>query len=67
MNNNMNSKIKQMRRIRGLSQSQLAKKSGVSIKTLQKYETGERDFNKARLDIVCKLAKALECEITDLI
>lgn len=59
--------IAEWRRIRGLSQSQLAKKSDVSIKTIQKYESGERDFNKARLDIACKLAKALECEITDLI
>jgi transcriptional regulator with XRE-family HTH domain len=67
MNNNMNSKIKQMRLSRGLSQSQLAEKSNVSIKTIQKYESGERNINKARLDIVCKLAKALQCEITDLI
>lgn len=51
----------------GLSQSQLAEKAEVSIRTLQCYERGARDINKAYALIVYKLAKALGCKVEDLL
>ena len=52
---------------RKLSQSQLAKASGVSLRMLQKYEQGDRDIKKAQAETVYKLAQALDCTIEELI
>ena len=60
-------KLKEKRMQRKLSQSQLAKASGVSLRMLQKYEQGDRDLNKAQAETVYKLAKALNCKIEELI
>lgn len=45
----------------GLSQSQLAKASGVPVRTLQQYEQRQKDINRARADYVIALARALSC------
>lgn len=60
-------KLKEKRMQRKLSQSQLAKASGVSLRMLQKYEQGDRDLNKAQAETVYKLAKALNCQMEELI
>lgn len=60
-------KLKEKRMQRKLSQSQLAKASGVSLRMLQKYEQGDRDLNKAQSETVYKLAKALNCKMEELI
>lgn len=60
-------KLKEKRMQRKLSQSQLAKASGVSLRMLQKYEQGDRDLNKAQAETVYKLAKALNCKMEELI
>ena len=60
-------KLKEKRMQRKLSQSQLAKASGVSLRMLQKYEQGDRDLNKAQAETVYKLAKALNCKMEALI
>ena len=60
-------KLKEKRTQRKLSQSQLAKASGVSLRMLQKYEQGDRDLNKAQAETVYKLAQALDCTIEELI
>lgn len=60
-------KLKEKRMQRKLSQSQLAKASGVSLRMLQKYEQGDRDLNKAQAKTVYKLAKALNCKMEELI
>jgi transcriptional regulator with XRE-family HTH domain len=51
----------------GLSQSQLAKKSGVSVRVLQGYEQGERDLNKAAADTVMRLAQAVGVTVEELL
>lgn len=51
----------------GLSQSQLAKASGVSIKAIQKYESGERSLERAEAGNVKKLAAALGIRMEDLV
>ena len=59
--------LKRIRQQRGLTQKQLAEKSGVSLKMIQKYETGEKDINHARILTVWQLAVALICSLNSLI
>lgn len=51
---------------RGLSQSQLAKASGVSLRAVQSYEQGDRDINKASAETVLKLAECLKCSMPEI-
>ncbi len=50
-----------------MSQSELAGKSGTSLRTLQAYEQGVKDIRKAQVETVIKLAKGVGCEIDDII
>lgn len=59
--------LKKHRIEKGFSQSQLAELAGMSLRTLQHYEQGERDINKAQGLILFSLAKALGCTIEDLL
>lgn len=61
------SHLKEKRTVMGLSQSQLAEKSGVSKRAIQDYEQGYRDINGAKAIYIYKLAQALECNMEDLI
>ena len=54
---NLGQNLQAIREKAGLSQSQLATKAGVSIKTLQNWEIGR---NQPRLEALVKLAQALE-------
>ena len=60
-------KLKFHREIRDMSQSELAKLSGVPRRTIQAYEQGYKDINKAKVETVLQLAKALKCSIYDII
>lgn len=51
----------------GLSQKALAERSGVSLRTLQQYEARARDINKASAAILMAIAKALGCQIEDIL
>ena len=59
--------LKEYRAAVGLSQSQLAKVSGVNLRMIQYYEQGAQDINKAEALTVYKLAQALGCKMEDLI
>lgn len=61
------SKLKIARESSGMSQSQLAAASGVSIRMIQYYEQGAKDINAAAAITVYKLAVALGCDIVDLL
>lgn len=61
------SRLKFYREEKGLSQSQLAEKSGVSIRVIQAYECGARDINKASVITALELAEALDCDIYNII
>ena len=61
------SRLKFYREEKGLSQSQLAEKSGVSVGIIKAYEQGYRDINKAQVVTVLQLAEALECDIYNII
>ena len=59
--------LKQIRQSRGLTQSQLAEKSGVNVRMIQYYEQGYKDINTAEVMTVYKLATALNCTVENLI
>ena len=58
-------KLKEARKKAGLSQSALAEKAGISMRTLQNYEMGKR--YPASLDIALGLATALNTTTEDLL
>lgn len=60
-------KLRDYREKAGLSRSQLAEKAGVSVRLLERYEQGARDFNKAQVGVVLALSKALGVAVEDLI
>ena len=60
-------KLQQKRKEAGFSQRVLALMSGVSIRTLQYYEQGVLDINKASASTVYRLAAALGCHVEDLL
>lgn len=61
------SKLKTARKHCGLTQEALAYESGVSLNTIRAYERKSKDLNKAQFDIVMRLAKALKCEVSELL
>ena len=62
------SKLQDRRKAAGLSQSQLAAKvEGLTVRTLQYYEQGALDINKAAAIIVWRLSVVLECQVSDLL
>ena len=61
------SRLKFMREDKGLSQSELAKASGVPVRVIQAFEMGYRDINKSQVLTVLQLAEALECDVYDII
>lgn len=61
------SNMKRLRKEHGMTQAELAERSGVSIRMIQYYEQGVNDINKAEAITVYRLAKALECRSEDLL
>ena len=59
--------LKQMRKNAGLSQSELAELTGISVRTIQQYEQRQKSINKAMAERLIMLAKVLCCEVEDLI
>lgn len=64
---NSESNLKTARKHCGLTQEALANKSGVSLNTIRAYERKSKDLNKAQFNIVMRLARALKCEVSDLL
>lgn len=60
-------KLQILRRLRGYSQRVLAEKSGVNLRTLQQYEIGAKDINKAAGASLSAMAAVLGCEIEALL
>lgn len=63
----MTKKLKEKRQARNLSQSQLAEKTGLNIRTIQHYEQGSKNFDHAHLNTILRICVALDCSITDII
>ena len=50
----------------GLSQSELAKLSGIPVRTIQQYEQRQKNINKAQAEYLVALAQVLCCAVTDI-
>jgi len=66
MHSKVPTNLKRIRMANGYSQSQLARKSGVGIRSIQMYEQRNKDINKAALDTVYSLSKVLGCAVNAL-
>lgn len=60
-------RLQKVRVSRGLSQGQLAKRSGVATRTIQHYEQRVRDIDGAKLKTLCGLCLVLGCKIEDIL
>lgn len=60
-------KLKTVRKRCGITQEELAELSGVSLNTIRAYERKAKDINKAQADIVVRLARALKCDVSDIL
>ena len=59
--------LKSYRTAAGMTQQGLADLIGISIKTLQDYESGRKNINTASASTVKKIAEALGCRMEELI
>ena len=60
-------KLHQIRKSRGFTQQELSEASGVSLRMIQLYEQRQNDINKAQVTVVINLARALGCDVEDLV
>lgn len=60
-------KLKAARIASGLSQSELARKADINVRTLQAYEQGSKILDNARLDTILKIALACGCSIENIL
>ena len=59
--------LKRIRASYGCTQAELAKRSGVSLRSIQMYEQRNKDINKASAETLYRLSKVLACSIEDLL
>lgn len=65
-NNKINGVLYQ-RSLSSLTQSELSKKSGIHIRQIQKYESGEYNIGNMTLSNAIALSDALDCDVRDLL
>ena len=63
---NKKSRLHEIRKARGFTQQQLSEASGVSLRMIQLYEQKQNDINKAQVNVVISLARALGCDVEDI-
>lgn len=61
------SKLKIARIRAGISQKELSDRSGVPVKSIGNLEQLRRDINHCRVDIVFRIAQALDCSMEDIL
>ena len=61
------SKLATIRKARGYTQRYLSFTSGVSLRMVQLYEQRQNDISKAQATVVLSLARALGCNIEDIL
>lgn len=59
--------LKDVREKKKMSRTELGKKVNVSNRTIEGYEHGLRDINKASVTTITKLALNLDCKIEDIL
>ena len=65
--NNKISSILYNRSVMGMTQKELSEKSGINIRQIQKYESGEYDTGNMTLRNAVALARVLDCGVEDLL
>jgi DNA-binding XRE family transcriptional regulator len=60
-------KLKEYRKQAGLTQPELAEKVGISHRTLQDYEQGQKPLEGARAITVLRMSRVLGCTIEELL
>ena len=58
--------LKQWRNIREMNQEKLSDKSGVSLRSIVKYENGKDNLRNAKYSTIVKLCKALDISVKNL-
>ena len=53
--------LKRIRRLYGCTQAELAKRSGIGLRSIQMYEQRNKDINKASAETLRSLSKVLGC------
>ena len=59
--------LKRLRKYAGLTQKELSRESGVSLRMVQLYEQGQNDLSKAQAKVVVSLSKTLGCDASELV
>lgn len=61
------SNLKNARIAAGISQSELAKQTGVNLRMLQYYEQGVKNIDGAKIETLAALSRVLGCGISDIL
>lgn len=61
------SSVKRLRKALGITQRELAEKTGINLRQIQKYESGEYDTENMTLKNAIAFAEALGCNVKDLL
>ncbi|MDO4383697.1 MAG: helix-turn-helix transcriptional regulator [Eubacteriales bacterium] len=64
---NLETNLRYIRTNYGCTQAELARRSGVSLRSIQMYEQRNKNINKAGAETVYRLSKVLGCRMEDLI
>ena len=67
LNKNLSTRLQKRRKDAGLTQKELAERSGVKLRTIQQYEMRAKNINKAAAETLLQLAQVLYCNIEDLL
>lgn len=59
--------LKRIRTSYGCTQAELARRSGVGLRSIQMYEQRNKDINHASVEAIYRLSKVLGCTVEDLI
>lgn len=65
--NNKINKLLYQRSLSGMTQKNVADATGMNIRQIQKFESGERNLGNMTLRNALSLAKALDCEVSDFV
>lgn len=60
-------RLHEIRKARSFTQQQLSQVSGVKLRMIQLYEQRQNNINRAQVNVVISLARALGCEVDDLL
>lgn len=59
--------LKRIRKTYGCTQAELAKRSGVSLRSIQMYEQRNKNINKASADTLYRISRVLGCSMESLL